>query len=177
MGRSQGGNNNGYCQDNEISWFDWDDVDTELLDFTRGLVQFRRDHPVFRRRRFFQGIPIHGLADIGWFTTKGEEMSELDWSKGVANSLGVFLNGEALPSPDRRGQRVVDDSFLLLFNANDEPTAFALPSAFGDRWSIVLDTAEGDPPATDRKDSQREVKSAEPWPVEGRSVVVLIRID
>ena len=118
IGRTQGGNNNGYCQDNEVSWFDWEDEreNWALLEFTAELSKLRRDHPVFRRRRFFQGRPIHGsdVSDIAWFTPDGEEMSEDDWAKGYAQSLAVFLNGEAIPSPSPRGEPVTDDSFFLL---------------------------------------------------------------
>jgi glycogen operon protein len=143
MGRTQGGNNNAYCQDSEISWYDWCKVDQPLLEFTRRLIQFRQRHPVFCRRRWFQGRPIHGsgVSDIGWFTPSGSEMSEDDWRAGFAKSLGVFLNGDAIPTPDERGQRVADDSFYITFNAHHEPVRFMLPAApWGNRWGEVLDT-------------------------------------
>jgi glycogen operon protein len=143
MGRTQGGNNNGYCQDNEVSWFDWAGADHTLLDFSRWLVQFRRDHPIFRRRRWFQGRPIRGrgLVDIAWFRPDGEEMSDDDWQE-PATTLGMFLNGQAIASPDSRGEHVFDDSFIVLFSAHFEPVGFTLPALWGERWEVVLDTAD-----------------------------------
>jgi glycogen operon protein len=101
IGRSQKGTNNGYCQDNEVSWFDWEHADRDLLEFTRRLIRLHKEHPVFRRRRWFQGRPIHGqgVPDLGWFKPDAEEMSEEDWQQGFGKSIGVFLNGEAIPSP------------------------------------------------------------------------------
>ncbi len=144
IGRTQGGNNNAYCQDNETSWYDWSSLDRIQLEFTRRLLEFRRRHPAFRRRGWFQGRPIHGseTKDVGWFTPLGVEMSEQDWAVGAARSMMVFLNGAALPH-DAHGRRVTDDSFLLLFNANDEPLTFTLADQqWGTRWSKVIDTAE-----------------------------------
>jgi isoamylase len=145
MGRTQGGNNNAYCQDNEISWLDWALVEenADLVALTARLAEFRRDHPVFRRRRFFQGRPIHGsdVTDIGWFSPDGSEMSEEDWDSGFAKSVGVFLNGDAIPDPDPRGEKVTDDSFILLFNAHYEKLPFTIPNRdWGDHWVVVLDT-------------------------------------
>jgi isoamylase len=142
FGRTQHGNNNAYCQDTELSWFRWDEVDEDLLAFTRGLLALRRDHPIFRRRRWFQGRPLHGadITDIGWLTPDGDEMDDADWDAGFARSLQVFLNGEGIASPDDRGNKVVDDSFLVLFNAHDEPLTFTLPPAtWGKRWQVALD--------------------------------------
>ncbi|HVL82051.1 MAG TPA: glycogen debranching enzyme, partial [Actinomycetota bacterium] len=124
--------------------YDWESVDEDLLEFTRSLVRFRLDHPVFRRRRFFEGRPIHGadVADIGWFRPDGSQMSDEDWDVGFAKSLGVFLNGETIPTPDSRGQRIEDDSFLVLFNASHEDVKFTLPGgAWGSVWEIEIDTA------------------------------------
>ncbi|MBI4498943.1 MAG: glycogen debranching protein GlgX [Chloroflexi bacterium] len=145
FGRTQGGNNNDYCQDNETSWFDWDHRDLDLLEFTRRLIQLRREHPVFRRRRWFQGRPIHGagVSDIAWFTPDGTQMEEEHWGEGYAKSLGVFLNGKGITTPDARGERIIDDSFYLLFNAHYEPLTFTLPpDEWGSWWTVVLDTAE-----------------------------------
>jgi isoamylase len=145
-GRTQGGNNNAYCQDNEISWVDWESVDGELLEFTSRLIAFRRDHPVFRRRRWFHGRAIHGtsVSDIGWFAPDGELMSEEHWGEGFAKSMGVFLNGHSLPSVDALGDRVDDDSFYVMFNAHHEPIAFTLPGdPWGREWSRVVDTDDG----------------------------------
>jgi glycogen operon protein len=140
LGRTQQGNNNAYCQDNEISWYDWDRVDEDLLDFTKQLIALRRDHPVFRRRRWFSGRPIRGTADVGWFKPDGKEMNDTDWDAGFARSVGLFLNGEAIHTPDERGQRVVDDSFLLVLNAHNEPLAWTLPLSLRGRWQVAADT-------------------------------------
>ena len=149
MGRTQRGNNNAYCQDNEISWVDWAvraESDQELLDYVRRLTRLRAEHAVFRRRRFFRGQAIRGgrqrLGDIAWFTLAGEEMTDHDWDAGFAKSLTVFLNGRAISEPDRRGERVADDSFLLLFNASEQDLVFTIPPRrYGQRWAKALDTA------------------------------------
>jgi isoamylase len=155
LGRTQLGNNNAYCQDNEISWVHWPSAAGEatqgpgtaevLLDFTRRLIMLRRDHPVFRRRRYLRGRPLRGagdqLGDVAWFTLGGEEMTEQDWDAGFAQSLTVFLNG-AITEADQRGQPIRDDSFLLLFNASPRELEFTLPPArYGEMWETVLDTA------------------------------------
>ncbi|MDQ3354355.1 MAG: glycogen debranching protein GlgX, partial [Actinomycetota bacterium] len=178
LGRTQGGNNNGYCQDNEISWYDWDEVDEPLLEFTRWLMQFRRDHPVFRQRRWFQGRPIRGkgLADIAWFRTDGEEMSDYDWH-GSAPSLGMFLNGDAIASPDARGEHVPDDSFIALFSAHFQPVTFVLPKLWGDCWEVVLDTAQPLPPVLVPEIDIPVHKPGEPVVVTSRSLVLLRRRD
>jgi glycogen operon protein len=146
MGRSQGGNNNAYCQDNEISWVDWADAaDHEVMrDFTERVARLRRAHPVFRRRRFFEGTSERGahVSDIAWFRPTGEPMTDEDWNNGFAKSLGVFLNGAAIPDIDPHGRPVTDDSFLLLFNAHHEDMPFVLPGRrYGRSWSLVLDSA------------------------------------
>ncbi|HXW08170.1 MAG TPA: glycogen debranching protein GlgX [Vicinamibacterales bacterium] len=144
MGRTQRGNNNAYCQDNEVSWFDWGRIDEGLLQFTRRLVRLRHRHAVLCRRRWFQGRPIHGSAvsDIGWFTPAGAEMSEEDWRAGFAKALGVFLNGRGIPTPDERGEQIVDASFYVMFNAHHEPIAFTLPpEKWGEAWTEVMDTS------------------------------------
>jgi glycogen operon protein len=147
IGRTQHGNNNAYCQDNEISWFDWEHIDSGLLEFTRHLIAFRRAHPVFRRRRWFKGAP-HGageLADIAWFKPDGAEMSEQDWTDWFAKSFALFLNGRALRSRDEHGRPMSDDSFLLLFNAHTDTVTFTLPeAAWGARWLPVIDTVDDD---------------------------------
>ena len=141
LGRTQRGNNNAYCQDNEISWFDWDHVDEPILEFTRRLIALRRQHPVFRRRRWFQGRPIRGTVDIGWFRPDGEEMDDADWESGFARSVAVFLNGDAIPDRDDRGRRVTDDWFLLIMNAHDQAIEWTLPDHRVVSWRVVLDTA------------------------------------
>ncbi len=140
IGRTQRGNNNAYCQDNELSWFDWSDVDDDLLQFTRDVIALRRTHPVFKRRRWFHGRAIRGVADIGWCKPDGAEMTDDDWDAGFARSVGMFVNGDVIPGPDARGRTIVDDSFLLLFNAHHEPLDWKLPTAWGDQWTIVIDT-------------------------------------
>lgn len=147
MGRSQMGNNNGYCQDSEISWFDWELVsgNQDLLDFTRELIYLRRQHPVFRRRKWFQGRAIHGagISDIAWFNPDGSHMTEEQWEAGYAKSIGVFLDGNQIPSPGPQGQRISDDSFLLFFNAHYETMEFTLPSELEEKqWAKVIDTKE-----------------------------------
>ncbi len=147
LGRTQRGNNNTYCQDTELTWVDWEDVDEELIEFTARLSELRREHQVFRRRRFFDGRPIRRgggepLRDIGWFTPAGEEMTEQDWDSGFGRSVAVFLNGEGIPDTDGRGERIVDESFLLCFNAHDGGIDFTLPAEeYAESWQIVLDTA------------------------------------
>jgi glycogen operon protein len=143
VGRTQQGNNNVYCQDNEITWMDWEHVDPELLEFTRALVHLRRQHPVFRRPRWFKGRGLEGPAatDIEWFTPDGKVMSEEHWTSGFAKSLGVFLNGKGIASYDAAGQSLVDDSFYVLFNAHYEPLSFTLPSEeWGRCWRTLVDT-------------------------------------
>ncbi|CCI54320.1 glycogen debranching protein GlgX [Nostocoides jenkinsii] len=148
IGRSQDGNNNAYCQDNELTWIDWEltERQADLLDFTRRVVQLRREQPVFRRRRFFAGSANHGgesdIHDISWFTPAGVEMSEGDWSNGYARSIMVFLNGQAIPEPDRRGQPIRGDNILLIFNGHYESLDFTLPRKdFGASWLVEIDTA------------------------------------
>ncbi|MEU0567517.1 glycogen debranching protein GlgX [Nonomuraea sp. NPDC005983] len=144
MGRTQRGNNNAYCQDNEIAWIDWSMLHTEpdLLQFVRSLSRLRREHPVFQRRRFFQGRhPEDGKRDLVWLTPGGREMTAGDWHTGYAKSLIVYLNGEAITEPGPRGERIADDSFLLLINAHHEDMTFTLPGEeFGASWLPVLDT-------------------------------------
>ncbi|MFF8379310.1 glycogen debranching protein GlgX [Streptomyces sp. NPDC015661] len=156
FGRTQGGNNNAYCQDNEVSWVRWPKENSEaeatLLRFTRAMVRLRRDHPVFRRRRFFHGRPVEGthdeLTDIAWFTPEGEEMTSRDWQAAHAQALTVFLNGNAISEPGTQGERIADDSFLLMFNASSKELEFAVPDSHGRCWRMVVDTSdpEGMPP-------------------------------
>ena len=169
-GRTQGGNNNAYCQDNEVSWYDWEHLDSELLDYTKRLIALRREHPVLRRRRWFQGLPIRGSVDLGWSKPDGTEMGDDDWDAGSTGSVGVFLNGEAITDRDRRGQRVTDESFLLLFNAHHEAIDWTLPKQWGQWWELVIETAGPDREGT-------VLASSETLQVRGRSVIVLQRRD
>ncbi len=177
-GRTQGGSNNAYCQDNEISWLDWEELESklELLGYTRQLMDLRRAHPVLRRRRWFQGRPIRGrgkVADIEWFDTSGAEMTDEQWNESFARSLQVFLNGDAIPYPDSRGERIVDDSLLLCFNAHWEPIDFTLPPAsYGASWSVLVDTAE---PLLPFAGQERHVGAGGVLPVIDRGVVVMRR--
>jgi isoamylase len=148
FGRTQQGNNNVYCQDSELSWMDWA-LATEyadLIQFTAEIVSLRQNHPVFRRRRFFQGGPVgkgDKLGDLAWFTPAGEEMAEQNWEDGFGNTVVVFLNGDALHDHDVDGNRIVDDSFLLIFHAGHEDQYVVLPDgAFGDGWETELDTVD-----------------------------------
>jgi glycogen operon protein len=146
IGRTQHGNNNAYCQDNDISWYHWGDVDEAFLEFCRKLIQYRRDHPVFRRRGWFHGRSIHGseVDDIRWFTLEGEQMDEQDWGQGFTKSLGVFLNGATIPNPNPQGDPVIDDNFFLIVNAHHEPMQWTLPGPdYGTHWARDLDTRTG----------------------------------
>ncbi|MBF8170882.1 MULTISPECIES: glycogen debranching protein GlgX [Streptomyces] len=178
LGRTQRGNNNAYCQDNDISWIDWrlDDEQRSLLDFVRRLIALRADHPVLRRRRYFRGdTATHAdqpLPDLVWLLPDAREMTDDDWRRSDAHAVGVFLNGDAIAEPDPCGRPVVDDSFLLLLNSHWEPTDFRLPGAgYGERWTALIDTAdpEGVP-------DEAEHKAGTVVTVEQRSLVVLSRL-
>ncbi|MFE2108624.1 glycogen debranching protein GlgX [Kitasatospora sp. NPDC059463] len=189
FGRTQQGNNNAYCQDNELTWVHWpqdDGARTGLLEFTQRMVWLRRDHPVFRRRRFFHGRPVPGrpagegggggeyedLTDIAWFTPAGEEMTKRNWGASYAKSLTVFLNGYAISEPDRRGGRIVDDSFLLMFNAHFEQLEFTVPAGHGQEWQVVVDTAR---PQLPPPGSGTRVKAGDTLWLTDRSLMVLQR--
>jgi len=175
IGRTQLGNNNAYCQDSQLSWMDWTFVEknADLLQFTRKVTTLRKNHPVFRRRRFFAGTPIRTGAqvrDIAWLTPAGQEMTPEDWDSGFGKSIAVFLNGEAIPEPDTRGFRVVDDSFLLFFNGHDQDLDFVVPQGlYGQEWRAVLDTAD-----TQGK-TDVVAKAGDKITLEARSVIVLRR--
>ena len=145
MGRTQKGNNNTYCQDSELSWLDWNlrETNADLLEFTRKLIHFRHLHPVFCRRSWFQGREIYGsgVRDIAWYNPDGLEISDKQWHEGADKAIGIFLNGEELLSPDSYGERIVDDSFLLFFNANPEMMEFTIPLTFKEhQWKVIFDT-------------------------------------
>jgi len=173
LGRTQDGNNNVYCQDNELSWVDWvlTDEQKQLLAFTKTIVALRANHPVFRRRRFFAGSADHGgeshLGDIYWLKASGDLMSESDWAAGEARLMGMWLNGSAIPEPDGRGRRILDDDFLIIFNAGADDATFTLPTgAWGGTWSIEVDTG------ADVVDGECH-GAGSALPVGGRSIVVL----
>jgi len=174
LGRTQQGNNNVYCQDNELAWVDWDlsDAQKELLDFTRHLLQLRNNHPVLRRRRFFHGdTGVDGLGDLVWFKPDGTEMQGGDWSRDDARAIAVFLNGEAISEPSPRGEPVVDDSFLILLNSNDQPLDFLLPvKEYGVTWTVSVDTASATGGGTDE-----EHAAGSTIRIEARGTLVLTR--
>lgn len=171
LSRTQQGNNNAYCQDNEISWINWDKADHDLLEFTRKLIELRKKHPVFCRRKWFQGQALHGqgVEDIAWFLPDGSEMTEEHWNTSFAKSLGVYLNGKGIHTMSATGEPVIDDSFYIIFNAHHEPLDFTFPAErYGKKWKVVLDTS------TDEFDQNRSFKSGESMKVESRSVVLLL---
>ncbi|MBI5616645.1 MAG: glycogen debranching protein GlgX [Gammaproteobacteria bacterium] len=166
-GHTQHGNNNAYCQDNELSWLDWQAWDEELTAFVGNMIRLRARHPVFRRRRFFQGRPIRpGVKDILWLTPAGEEMTDAEWQQSFARGMAVYLSGDAVLDTDQRGRRLHDDSFLLLLNAHHDTVPFTLPAihpAAG--WQVVVDTAgNGD---------TRLLQAGTARAVDGRSLVLL----
>ncbi|RSD15448.1 glycogen debranching protein GlgX [Amycolatopsis eburnea] len=191
LGRTQQGNNNAYCQDNELSWVDWSllERNRELVEFTSAVIGLRREHPVFRRRRFFAGRPIRRgdeLRDIAWFTPDGAEMTDQDWEAGFGRSIMVFLNGTAIPDRDARGERVVDDSFLLCFNAHEDDITMTVPDGeYGEEWAVVLDSTTGEVfhrsvggvLVGDRLTTPRTVRGGGTLVVGARSLAVLLRTE
>jgi isoamylase len=168
LGRSQGGNNNAYCQDNDISYYDWSAVDEDLRDFTRRLIELRRSNPVLQRRRWLSGEADGDgeLPDVAWFSPSGGQMTERQWDEHFAKCVAVFLNGDGLPFVDRRGEPVRGDSFLLLFNAHHEDVSFKLPDGrWAARWTTEVDTAA--------PDAEGEVAAGAARTVTARSAVVL----
>ena len=147
LGRTQRGNNNGYCQDSELTWINWDSVDQPLVEFTAAVSALRAKHPTFRRSRFFDGRPVHRgegepLPDIEWLDPDGNTMRPEDWDSGFGRSVGVFLNGDGIRGRDNQGRRITDVNFLLYFNAHDDDVKFRLPSdEYAPAWDILIDTA------------------------------------
>jgi len=176
MGRTQNGNNNAYCQDNEISWLHWDldERGRDLLEFTRRVATLRREHPVFRRRHFFQGRKIRGseLEDIRWLRPDGQEMTDEEWNSDV-RAFGILLGGDAMMEWDEEGERVTDDTFLLLFNGAPEPAAFTLPSTpTPANWEVVVDTSRA---AAEQEGRTQAPESS--LDMAGRSMMVLRRLE
>src|SRR5690606_34777950 len=146
------GNNNAYCQDNEISWYDWESVDDEMLEWVTRLIKLRADHPAFRRRRWFQGRQIRGIDDMAWFRHDGDEMSDEDWETGHARSIGVFVNGAAIRATDPFGGRIVDDNFMVIVNASELDLDWKLPgNGWVERWVYELDSASPQVGSPNRK--------------------------
>jgi glycogen operon protein len=171
LGRTQLGNNNAYCQNNELSWLSWevDEDERSALEFVRHLIEVRRTHPMFRRRDFFHGRPLHGreAKDLAWFKPDGTEMDDQEWSQEFARSLGVYLSGAGLTETDRRGRPLQDDDFLLLFNAHHDTVPFTMPELGAGAWRLVLDTAlEADPPLD-------AWTTPNAYPLQGRSLALL----
>ncbi len=166
IGRTQRGSNNAWCQDNEISWFDWDSCDEELLGFVRQLIELRRNHPVFRRTKFFEGKGEQ-LPDVWWMRPDGRRMTRRDWDSNESRAIGVFLNGDELNTQTETGEEVRDETFLMLFNAHFEDISFRLPARrFGTSWNLIL--------ATGRCECDRYVPGADVH-VEARSIAVFRR--
>jgi len=168
LGKTQGGNNNAYCQDNEISWIDWDNADKSIEAYTQKLIAIRKKHPVFCRRRWFSGKPVTGLGleDISWFLPNGDEMSDENWNHDFAKSLAVFLNGRGIPTHGEKGEQIVDDNFYVIFNAHHEALEYKLPSAnYGTRWTEILDSSG--------VEKEASYQAEDVVPVNGRSVMVL----
>jgi glycogen operon protein len=141
FGRTQQGNNNAWCQDNDLSWFDWSEEDDDLLEFTHAVIDLRRRKPVFRRRDFSLGEERRSdLPDVIWLRPDGDKMTDEDWGRGDAHALAVFLNGEEIPTHDRYGNPIEGASFLLLLNAHREPLSFTVGSNLGENWLTVLTT-------------------------------------
>ena len=170
IGRTQGGNNNAYCQDSEVSWLDWDNADLDLLDFTRRLIQFRASQPVLRRQRFLEGEYAPRRKDITWFRADGQEFDGGDWGNDGARSIGMLLNGEAITDRGPRGERIIGDSLAVVLNAGEDNQAFSLPPGVGDRWEVVLDTSRPREP-----EGWRYLGPGEQVAVTGRSIVALRR--
>lgn len=171
MSRSQQGNNNAYCQDNEISWLNWDKADVELIEFTRKLIGLRLDHPVFCRKKWFQGQPIKGVGveDIAWFLPEGTEMTEEHWNTSFAKSLGIYLNGKGIHTLSTKGEPIIDDSFYVIFNAHHEALEYILPEKkYGREWRKILDTFDG------VIGEGKIFQPGEKITVEGRSIILLL---
>jgi len=174
MGRTQNGNNNAYCQDNEISWVNWDidSHDRDFIKFVHYVIHLRKSHPVFRRRHFFQGRHIKGanVKDILWLRPDGEEMTEREWRMYHARCLGLLLHGDAIEEHDERGGRIYDNTYLLLLNANATPIAFRLPGHMGiARWSVEIDTCY----VNGKRPDRRTFITGESYSLQGRSTVLL----
>ncbi len=170
LGRTQHGNNNAYCQDNELTWLDWEDVDDDLLAFTRRLAALRREHPTFRRRQWFEGRRVgeRGL-DIAWFRPDGRRMDEDDWDTPFARAIGLFLDGGGIAAPGPRGEHVLDDDVYVALNASEEALDVVVPGGPG-AWTVVLDTCDAR-----GEDAGRVLEPGETLRVAARSVLLCCR--
>jgi glycogen operon protein len=168
MGRTQNGNNNTYAQDSEIAWMHWDQADRPLTEFTSALMRLRRDHPTFRRKQFFTGKAVRSgerLNDIVWLHPGGRPMEDGDWDNG-GKTLGMYLNGHGIAGRDSRGERIVDDHFLLFFNAGEGLELTLPPGEYAEAWDVVIDTGGV-------ADNGRTYKAGEQFFLEPHSTVVL----
>ncbi|SFE59335.1 glycogen debranching protein GlgX [Nitrosomonas sp. Nm166] len=175
MGRSQQGNNNAYCQDNEISWVNWNLIEEnqELIQFVQNLIQFTKAHPAFHRRNFFQGQVIKGTKDITWLNCNGQEMDDEEWTNSYARSLGLYLAGSAIMMRDKYGNLIEDDDFLLLLNAYHEEIAFSIPGVAGEQeWQVVLDTVSSTFPIV----AEKNYHNGDSYIMHGRSLVLLMHV-
>ena len=168
--RTQHGNNNAYCQDNEISWLDWEKADQDLLAFTQRLIKIRKNHPAFCRRRWFRGAPVKegDIEDIAWFLPEGEKLNDENWTNDFAKSVAIFMNGKALRSRNTKGEQLIDDNFYIIFNAHHEPLDYKLPhSEYAQNWKVLLNTTKDDPEDTEQFNAGETIN------IDARSVVVL----
>jgi glycogen operon protein len=173
ISRSQQGNNNAYCQDNEMSWYDWqlDENRERFLAFVKNLIHLRLEHPVLRRRKFFQGRRIRGsdIKDIMWLRADGQEMSDEDWEASWVRCMGMLLAGEVPNEVDEKGDTVKDDTLLVLLNSHHEPVSFTLPAALADaKWEVIVDANTTEPASSQHLQDEKQ-----PLMVAGRSVVLL----
>jgi glycogen operon protein len=173
MGKTQGGNNNAYCQDNELSWLDWslDERRRALLEFTQRIIALRNEQPVLRRRRFFSGGYVRGsgLKDIVWFRPDGQELTGEDWNRPQARSIGMLLGGDAIPTLDEQGEQIIGDTLLVLTNAYHEPLDFVLPAIeWGESWEILIDTR-----TADQVDNRLPAEAGTKYTLLERSMVVM----
>jgi isoamylase len=170
IGRTQRGNNNAYCQDNEISWLNWAEADQELLAFTRQLIKLRNSHSVFSRKEWFKGVAVKdsNIEDIAWFLPDGTQMEENHWQQDFAKSVAMYLNGQGIHGVDSNGKEVIDDNFYLVFNAHDQGLDYKMPhETYGKQWKVIIDTSKSG-------ELQEQVyQPEETVHVEGRSIVLL----
>ena len=174
LGHTQNGNNNAYCQDNELTWINWNQekIDKELLHFVQLLIALRRDHPVFRRRNFFQGRKIKGaeIQDIVWFKPDGHEMTDQEWNQDFARSLGLLLSGDAVDEIDERGRNMKDENFVILLNAHHEEIRFVLPTRTSDSgWIVLVDTS-----CQTSQNANQFYSSGDSYPLQQRSLALLV---
>ena len=170
IGRTQRGNNNAYCQDNEISWLDWSNVDEGLLEFTQRMIALRREQPVLRRQRFFEGQVGRGQRrkDVAWFDDRGTEMTEAEWDDELRRSLAMLLNGDEIPDHTEDGRQIRGDTLLVILHSHHKDMSWNLPRGWGDRWEVLLNTAA--------HDDSRTIEAAEALQVRARSLLVLRRV-